>query len=86
MSKYKTVDSGGRFRNNIGGRVTNKKKFLSNYKFSCFENSKTAGYISEKLVDSFKAGTIPIYYGDDTVLELLNNRSYIHVKDEDDFK
>ena len=87
LSKYKTVDSGGRFRNNIGGRVANKKKFLSNYKFSiCFENSKTAGYISEKLVDSFKAGTIPIYYGDDTVLELLNNRSYIHVKDEDDFK
>ena len=87
LSNYKTVDSGGRFRNNIGGRVTNKKKFLSNYKFSiCFENSKTAGYISEKLVDSFKAGTIPIYYGDDTVLELLNNRSYIHVKDEDDFK
>ena len=87
LSNYKTVDSGGRFRNNIGGRVTNKKKFLSNYKFSiCFENSKTAGYISEKLVDSFKAGTIPIYYGDDTVLELLNNKSYIHVKDEDDFK
>ena len=86
LSKYKTVDSGGRFKNNIGKRVVDKRKFLSNYKFSiCFENSKTPGYISEKLVDSFKAGTIPIYYGDDTVLELLNNRSYIHVKDEEDF-
>ena len=27
LSKYKTVDSGGRFRNNIGGRVANKKNF-----------------------------------------------------------
>ena len=59
---------------------------MQDYKFSiCFENSKTQGYISEKLSDAFEAGTIPIYYGDDTVLELLNNRSYIHVIDERDF-
>ena len=25
---------GGRYRNNIGGRVKNKTKFLSSYKFS----------------------------------------------------
>ena len=87
LSKYKTVDSGGSFRNNIGGSVDDKLGFLKDYKFSiCFENSKTAGYISEKLSDAFEAGTIPIYYGDDTVLELLNNRSYIHVIDENDFK
>ena len=86
LSKYKTVDSGGSFRNNVGGSVDDKLGFLKNYKFSiCFENSKTAGYISEKLSDAFEAGTIPIYYGDDTVLELLNNRSYIHVIDENDF-
>jgi hypothetical protein len=86
LSKYKRVDSGGSFRNNIGGSVENKLDFLKDYKFSiCFENSKTAGYVSEKLSDAFEAGTIPIYYGDDTVLELLNNRSYIHVRDENDF-
>jgi hypothetical protein len=86
LSKYKRVDSGGSFRNNIGGSVENKLDFLKDYKFSiCFENSKTAGYVSEKLSDAFEAGTIPIYYGDDTVLELLNNRSYIHVIDENDF-
>ena len=50
------------------------------------ENSKTQGYISEKLVDCFEAGTIPIYYGDDTVLELLNSKSYIHIKNEDEFE
>ena len=86
LSKYKTVDSGGSYKNNVGGSVQDKLGFLQNYKFSiCFENSKTDGYISEKLSDAFEAGTIPIYYGDDTVLELLNNRSYIHVRDEDDF-
>ena len=87
LSIYKTVDSGGSYKNNVGGSVDDKLGFLKNYKFSiCFENSKTAGYVSEKLSDAFEAGTIPIYYGDDTVLELLNNRSYIHVIDENDFK
>ena len=86
LSQYKVVDSGGSFRNNVGGPVADKLEFLSHYKFSiCFENSKTQGYISEKLVDAFEAGTIPIYFGDDTILELLNNNSYIHVKDESEF-
>ena len=86
LSQYKVVDSGGHFRNNVGGSVGDKIKFLTNYKFSiCMENSKTQGYISEKLVDCFEAGTIPIYYGDDTILELLNNKSYIHIKNEDEF-
>ena len=86
LSEYKTVDSGGSFRNNVGGPVDDKLKFLENYKFSiCFENSKTDGYISEKLSDAFEAGTIPIYYGDDTVQELVNTKSYIHVKDESEF-
>ena len=86
LSEYKTVDSGGGFRNNVGGPVGDKLKFLENYKFSiCFENSKTDGYISEKLSDAFEAGTIPIYYGDDTVQELVNTKSYIHVKDENEF-
>ena len=87
LSEYKVVDSGGHFRNNVGGSVGNKIEFLSHYKFSiCMENSKTQGYISEKLVDCFEAGTIPIYYGDDTVLELLNSKSYIHIKNEDEFE
>ena len=86
LSEYKIVDSGGGFKNNVGGPVKDKLKFLGDYKFSiCFENSKTDGYISEKLSDAFEAGTIPIYYGDDTVLELLNNKSYIHVKDKSEF-
>ena len=86
LSQYKTVDMGGRYKNNVGGIVKDKIKFLSDYKFSlCFENSKADGYISEKLFEAFEAGTIPIYYGDDTVLELINNKSYIHIRDESEY-
>ena len=86
LSEYKIIDSGGSLMNNIGGRVKNKIKFLSNYKFSiCFENSKSQGYITEKLYDAFEAGTIPIYYGDDTILDIINNKSYIHIRDKSEF-
>jgi len=87
LSKYKKVDSGGKFRNNLGVIVKDKSKFLSNYKFCiCFENSKADGYITEKIFDCFLAGAIPLYYGDDTILNLLNNKSYIHIRNEDEFK
>ena len=52
---------GGRYNNNVG-IIKNKILFLSNYKFSiAMENSEGDGYLSEKIIDSFEAGTIPIY-------------------------
>ena len=36
------------------------------------ENSEGDGYISEKIIDSFNAGTIPIYYGDFMIYEFIN--------------
>ena len=87
LSKYARVDSGGRYRNNIGRRVNNKMEFLAHYKFSiCFENSKENGYGTEKLPQAFNSGTIPIYWGDDSMLEIYNNKSYIHIKDESEFQ
>ncbi len=65
LNKYKKIDMGGRAFNNIGEYVGDKIKFLSSYKFSfSMENSDGDGYASEKIIDSFLAGTIPIYYGD----------------------
>lgn len=65
ISKYKKVDSAGRFLNNIGGAVKDKFAFQSECKFSiCFENSNTDGYITEKLIQATAARTIPIYWGD----------------------
>ena len=88
LSKYKKVDSGGKFKNNLGGKkIKNKSEFLANYKFSiCFENKKIYGYGTEKLPQAFIAGTIPIYWGDDSMLEIYNKNSYIHISDESEFQ
>ena len=51
---------GGRCYNNMLGRIIDKIEFFEEYKFSiAMENSEGGGYISEKIVDSFRAGTIP---------------------------
>ena len=76
---------GGRCNNNIHRKVKKKIEFLSKYKFSiAMENSKGDGYISEKIVDSFLAGTIPIYYGDFIIDEYINPKTYILIKGEKD--
>ena len=48
------------------------------------ENSNGDGYISEKIIDSFLAGTIPIYYGDYLIDEYINPKVYILIKGEKD--
>lgn len=79
LSQYKQVDSGGRYRNNIGGAVKDKHAFMQNYKFSiAFENSSYNGYSTEKIVEAFAAGTIPIYYGDPLIGEDFNEESFIN--------
>jgi hypothetical protein len=84
LSKYKNVDMGGKYRNNVG-IIKNKIEFLSHYKFSiAMENSEGQGYVSEKILDSFMAGTIPIYYGGYTIDEFINPKSFILIKNEND--
>ena len=78
---------GGRFKNNIGGRVKNKTFFLSSYKFSiAMENSEGDGYSSEKIYQSYRSGTIPIYYGNYMIDEIFNPKSYILIKGEKDMQ
>ena len=78
LSKYKKVDMGGKYKNNVGGRVKDKIKFLLDYKFSiAMEKTNGDGYISEKIIDSFIAGTIPIYYGSYMIEEYINPKAYI---------
>ncbi len=83
LCKYKPVLSGGAWRNNIGGkRVSDKNAFLSSCKFSiAFENSSTPGYCTEKLMQAFAAGTIPIYYGDPHVGRQFNTNAFVNVHD-----
>lgn len=82
ISKYKQVDSGGRWLNNVGGPVADKLEFESRHKFaiSC-ENSSHPGYTTEKLVEAFAAGCVPIYWGDPEVAKVFNPKSFINVHD-----
>jgi hypothetical protein len=85
LNKRKKIDMGGRYSNNVGGFVNNKIQFLSEYKFSiAMENSEGDGYISEKIIDAFLAGTIPIYYGDYTIDEYINPKSFILIRNQKD--
>jgi hypothetical protein len=86
LNKYKKVDMGGSYNNNVG-KIIDKVKFLTDYKFSiAMENSEGDGYMSEKIIQSFIAGTIPIYYGDYMVDEFINPKSYILIRGEKDMK
>lgn len=79
LDGYKTVSSGGQFRNNIGGRpVDNKMEFISRYKFNmAFENSSYPGYTTEKIVDALVADTIPIYWGNPEISEEFNTNRFV---------
>lgn len=84
LSKYKKVDSGGRYLNNIGmpNGVEDKIEFESKHKFSiAFENSSHPGYTTEKLISSFAACTVPIYWGDPRIKDVFNPDSFIFVND-----
>ncbi len=79
------VDSGGKYLNNVGGPVKDKYEFEGKHRFSiAFENYSYPGYVTEKVMDSFAAGTIPIYFGDPEIDKTLNPESYICMKNHDD--
>ena len=84
LNKYKFIDMGGKYKNNVG-YVKNKIKFLSSYKFSiAMENTEANGYLSEKIIESFMSGTIPIYYGDYMADEYINPKSFILIRGKND--
>jgi len=79
FSKYKTVNSGGLWRNNVGGRVSDKQSFQSAHKFAlAIENCSYPGYITEKFIDAALADTIPIYWGDPDVADYFNTKAFIN--------
>ena len=85
LSKYKRVDSGGRYMNNVGGAVSDKLKFCRDYKFNiAFENSSCRGYTTEKIMEAYVAQTVPIYYGNPNIEADFRADSMVRVMGEDD--
>jgi hypothetical protein len=81
LNSYKKVDSGGRYLNNIGKPegVEDKQEFLEHYKFNlAVENSSHLGYCTEKIIQAFAAGAIPIYWGDPAVGKYFNEKAFVN--------
>jgi hypothetical protein len=86
LSRYKRVDSGGEFMNNIGGPIPNHSRgkiaFLRAYKFNiAFENKSLAGYTSEKIFEPMVARCLPIYWGNPLIREEFNPGSFLNSGD-----
>lgn len=82
LSKYKQVDSGGRYMNNIGGPVGDKIAFVKDYKFTiAFENSSSPGYTTEKIMEPMTVMSMPIYFGNPLVGKDFNEKSIVLLKD-----
>jgi hypothetical protein len=75
LSKYKQVDGYG----NMFANPLRRSKFdiLPEYKFClCPENSYYDGYVTEKLVDAYAGGTVPLYSG--SYDRAFNDKSFIN--------
>ena len=82
LSKYKKVDSGGKYLNNIGYCVPDKLVFIKDYKFTiAIENSVVPGYTTEKIIEPMMVNSMPIYYGDPIVENDFNMKSCVHLRD-----
>ncbi len=87
LSKYKKIDSPGKSMNNMpsidtqykGDKWEIKRQFLNSYKFTiAFESYAYPGYQTEKLYDTIKANSIPIYCGDPLVNTVFNPKSMVN--------
>ncbi len=82
LSRYKRVDSAGRWLNNVGAPVKEKRSFIRDYKFTiAFENNSFPGYTTEKIFEPFQEFSVPIYWGNPLVHLDFNPRSFINYYD-----
>ena len=87
ISKYKKVDSTGPYLHNTNVPENRNDpdwyklsiKTKSQYKFSiAMENAQYKGYNTEKILTSFRAHTIPIYWGDPGIENIYNPKAFIN--------
>jgi hypothetical protein len=65
--------------------VTSKFKVAQNFRFVfCFENDLYPGYVTEKVIEAWATGAIPLYWGKD-VFGYINPKAIINLADFDNF-
>lgn len=71
----------------VGNRIEYKIDGLKDYMFSiAMENCREPDYFSEKIIDCFLTGTIPIYYGTHTITKFFNKDGILIFTGTDDIK
>ncbi len=90
FSQLGKVAAGGRCRGTIATNVYEEKvqgawssesvrAVYRKYKFGLvMENSNATGYVSEKLLQAFHGGVVPIYYGPEDVFKIFNREALIY--------
>lgn len=70
---------GNKFFPSYMGELQNKSDVLRRSKFSyCYENNKNlSNYITEKIIDAFTSGCVPVYWGADNVLDYIPAECFI---------
>jgi len=64
--------------------IDKKEEGLKDYMFSfAFENCIQDDYMSEKVLDCFQTGTIPIYYGTKNIVNYFNRDGIIFIEEFD---
>ena len=59
-----------------------KYEASSRYKFAiCFENVSFPGYVTEKIIDCFTAGVIPVYLGAPDIADFIPKNSFVDIRD-----
>lgn len=84
LQAYKPVHSCGRYANTTGWRPPADEgtpaylDFLGHFKFViCFENARRDHYLTEKLMNAYMAGCVPIYWGCPQAAAVLNAAAFL---------
>ena len=88
LSKYKPIDCPGKVLNNMKTGLLDrfdcdwrksKVEYLREYKFTIsFENTSYPGYTTEKVLHPLIAHSVPIYWGDPLVEDVINKNAIIN--------
>jgi len=63
---------------------TSNKNIYKDYRYALvMENKKHPGFISEKIMNSFLSGSIPIWYGSTEIFSIFNRKSFIYYDIDD---
>lgn len=98
---HKILTNGHRLRHQIANNISGvdlygtgtgiefkqKEEFLPNYRFSIeIENTRIKNYFSEKIIDCFALGTIPVYCGCTNIDDFFNKDGIIRFSNFEELK